>query len=177
MSLCIIDPSVYACLFSIFVFPSWLSQFGDTWYWIELSPTSISTLALGYHWIWTDLDVDIHHIYIQQRWILLDKKNQNIIHLLVNASNTLLLLPQMILCPFYLYCVSANVFLCHSSLLAMFFLWQFSYFQCVCYLLVLTISPPSLAVNSAMKCKHTHSSVAGFCKAVNGTIDLFGHFV
>jgi len=122
MSLCIIDPSVYACLFSIFVFPSWLSQFGDTWYWIELSPTSISTLALGYHWIWTDLDLNIHHIYIQQRWILLDKKNQNIIHLLVNASNTLLLLPQMILCPFYLYCVSANVFLCHSSLLAMFFI-------------------------------------------------------
>jgi hypothetical protein len=64
-----------------------------------------------------------------------------------------------------------------SWLLAMFFLWQFSCFQCVYYLLVLTISPPSLAVNSTMKWKRTHSFVAGFCKAVNGTIDLFGQFV
>lgn len=50
----------------------------------------------------------------------MDKKIR-IIQLLVSASNTLLLLPQTILCPFDLYCVSANVFLCHSWLLAMFF--------------------------------------------------------
>jgi len=126
MSLCIIDPSVYACLFSIFVFPSWLSQFGDTWYWIELSPTSISTLALGYHWIWTDLDVDIHHIYIQQRWILLDKKKSEYnpfvsqcfeYSLTATSNDTLSILFILCICQ----CVplsqfaSCNVFYCNAS--------------------------------------------------------------